>query len=156
MALEIMLEIIQREFSFLEKEGFRVIHKSEGSYPNHIIRIGLESKARNMRLLFVQEAGTGLYIGSTRMSFLDESGWFYFERLVDYIQGRSLRWRTSRTDKPLLDGVLDDLAKMAKEFRQYNNKIYSMFRDQNTITEWDSDFESYVNKEIQDRLKRPS
>lgn len=155
MLLEGMLESIQRTFPFLRDEGFQVIYRSKDSYPYHTIRIGFESKVRNIRLLFLQEAGTGLYIGSLDKPFTNESEWFYFRRLIDFILKRPLRWKSPSNGQPYDQHIMNDLMEIGKEFQQHSEKIYSMFRDENAIKEWDADFREYVNKEIQRKLKRP-
>ncbi len=148
MRLEELLTMIAHEFSnvFVEND-FQLTYQYERPYPTHF-RIGYSSGKLNIKLLFVYEWRTSLYIGTPDNSFEDEAGWFYFERLVDFMLKRPMRWDEGYTNKTYAEFLKEDLANIGKELEQYSDQVFPLFRDKATIEKWESSFRNYVDEEM--------
>ncbi len=158
MSIEELMKLIEKTFpSFSLEKGFQVKYQYERPHP-HLIRVGLESKKYYLKLMFVYEREVSLFLGTQRLSYLDEGDWFYFERLVDYIVKRPMRWKPYDVEMPYHEYLIKDIYNKGKEFEQYSELIFNVFRDKSTVEKWESDFRSYVDMEIQRRfpnLKKP-
>ncbi len=155
MTLEELIQQVTENFgASFQKDGFELEYQFERSYPSHI-RIGFLSTKLNMKLLFVHEWRTGLHIGTLDKTFTDESGWVYFERLVDFIQKRPMRWIDKKKEENYVEFLKADLARIGKEFSEYHDQIVPMFLDAGTIAQWEPAFRQYVKDEIQKKYNLP-
>jgi hypothetical protein len=154
MSLEELIRMINHDFSkiFME-QGFELNYQFERPHPNHI-RVGYCSEKLKIKLLFVYEWSTSLYIGTLEKLYKDEMGWFYFERLVDFVLKRPMRWDDDNINKPYKEFLKEDLANSAKEFEKYSNQIFPLFRDKTAVEEWESGFRKYVREETQRRYSQ--
>jgi hypothetical protein len=148
-----LLKIIQEAYKFLfTKYKFRIAFKSERQHPFQI-RVGLESDFQRIKLLFIHEWGTSLFIGTLDKSFTDEDEWFNCERLVDFILKRPLRWPPLKLNKPYFTYLVEDITHNGQEFASLIDQIISMFIDESAIEQWRPNFENYVRQEIQRKYK---
>jgi len=104
-------------------------------------------------LLFIQEWGISLFIGTPDKSFAKEEGWSNCERLLDFVLKRPLRWPPMKLNMPYSKYLIEDITHNGREFENLSDQIFSMFVDESTIEKWKPSFENYVRQEIQRKYK---
>jgi hypothetical protein len=153
MTLENLLSLLKSKFNFLfTEEGFNVSYTFERLYPVDI-RVGLESSIHNIKLLFLHEWATSLFIGPLNRTFEDITKLFYFEHLLDYINKHSLRWPSSEPVKNYNEFVINNLITIGKEFKRNQIEIYNLFKDEKEIQLWEAKYRSYIDIEFKKRYK---
>ena len=146
MDLEELLSLIDEIFSpTFEKYGFKVVYQN-APHIRHL-RVGLTSDTVRVNLLFLHERFTGLHIGLQSKSFEDDSGWVYFEYLVDYLLQRPLQDKEPAEGQAYVDFLKENLVSIGKIFEEHCEQIFPLFKDQSTINTWEADFKNYVRTE---------
>lgn len=155
MSLPELLESILKLFHFLfEKYNFAIVYTFERPYPTHI-RVGLVSeKVPYIKILFVHEWATSVSVGSKSANFDEEAGWFDIRDIMDFLLHRHRRWFPEKINIPYKKFLIMNLEEYAREFSLSCEIIFELFRDEESIKQWQVDFQNYLRDELRYRFHR--
>lgn len=148
MSIDEFLKLIENDFlPLLNGKGFQVSYRYERRYP-HLVHVGLDAKEYYLRILFSYEDQIGLFVGTKKHTYLDESDWFYLRRLIDFVVQRPMRWDPLGGEMLYHEYLLGRFHEQVNEFAQYQDQIFRIFENESTVLKWETDFRRYVRQEI--------